>query len=85
MLSIFTGVCDSVDGRGSINMSKSGRLRVQFRMALDFAIYLILQTAVWLLGLTQPLKDTSTRNLPGYKGQSALKTDNLTAICKPIF
>jgi hypothetical protein len=33
---------------------------------------------------TQPLIEMSTRNLPGGKGQSACKADNLTAICEPI-
>jgi hypothetical protein len=35
-------------------------------------------------GSTQPLKEMSTRNLPGGKGQPARKADNLTAICEPI-
>jgi hypothetical protein len=33
---------------------------------------------------TQPLTEMSTRNLPGGKGRSAHKVDNLTAICDPI-
>jgi hypothetical protein len=33
---------------------------------------------------TQPLSEMSTRNLPGGKGRSARKADNLTAICEPI-
>jgi hypothetical protein len=33
---------------------------------------------------TQPLKEMSTRNLPGSKGRQARKSDNLTAICEPI-
>jgi hypothetical protein len=36
------------------------------------------------LGSTQPLTEMSTRNLPGGKGRSAGKADNLTAICEPI-
>jgi hypothetical protein len=36
------------------------------------------------LGLTQPLTEMSTRNLPGGKGQPAGKADNLTAIREPI-
>jgi hypothetical protein len=40
------------------------------------------------LGLTQPLTEMSTRNLPwgggGGKGRPARKADNLTAICEPI-
>jgi hypothetical protein len=31
------------------------------------------------LGLTQPLTEMSTRNLPGGKERPALKADNLTA------
>jgi hypothetical protein len=33
---------------------------------------------------TQPLKEMSTRNLPGDKGRPACEAQNLTAICKPI-
>jgi hypothetical protein len=36
------------------------------------------------LGWTQPLTEMSSRNLPGGKGRSARKADNLTAICEPI-
>jgi hypothetical protein len=37
------------------------------------------------LGSTQPLTETSTRNISGGgKGQLAHKADNLTAICEPI-
>jgi hypothetical protein len=36
------------------------------------------------LGLTQPLIEMSTRNLPGGKGWPAPKADNLTTICEPI-
>jgi hypothetical protein len=36
------------------------------------------------LGSTQPLKEMSTRNLPGGKGRPARKADNFTAICEPI-
>jgi hypothetical protein len=36
------------------------------------------------LGSTQPLKEMSTRNLPGGKRRLAHKADNLTAICEPI-
>jgi hypothetical protein len=37
------------------------------------------------LGSTQPLSEMNTRNLPGGKGRSARKADNLTAICETIF
>jgi hypothetical protein len=33
------------------------------------------------LGLTQPLIETSTRNLPEGKGQPVRRADNLTADC----
>jgi hypothetical protein len=36
------------------------------------------------LGSTPTLSEMSTRNLPGGKGQPALKADNLTANCEPI-
>jgi hypothetical protein len=35
-----------------------------------------------VLGSTQPLKEMSTRNLPGDKGWLLHKADNLTAICE---
>jgi hypothetical protein len=35
------------------------------------------------LGLTQPLTEMSTSNLPGGKGRPARKADNLTEICEP--
>jgi hypothetical protein len=36
------------------------------------------------LGSIQPLTEISTKNLPGDKGRSVRKADNLSAICKPI-
>jgi hypothetical protein len=36
------------------------------------------------LGLTQPLTEMSTRNLPGGKRLPVRKADNLTAIYEPI-
>jgi hypothetical protein len=35
------------------------------------------------LGSTQPLTETSTRNLPGGKNRPASRADNLAAICEP--
>jgi hypothetical protein len=35
------------------------------------------------LGSTQPLREMSTRNLPGGKKQPARWADNLAAICEP--
>jgi hypothetical protein len=36
------------------------------------------------LGLTQPLTEMSTRNIPAGKQRPAHKADNLTAICEQI-
>jgi hypothetical protein len=35
-------------------------------------------------GSTQPLTETSTRNLPGGKWRPARKADSITAVCEPI-
>jgi hypothetical protein len=35
------------------------------------------------LGSTQPLTEMTTRNLPGGKGRTACKADNLTDNCEP--
>jgi hypothetical protein len=43
-----------------------------------------LSSCTMALGLTQPLAEMSTRNLPGGKGWPAGKADNLTTICEPI-
>jgi hypothetical protein len=37
-----------------------------------------------VLGSTQPLTEMSAGNIPGGKGRSTRKADNLTAICEPI-
>jgi hypothetical protein len=35
------------------------------------------------VGSTQPLREMSTRNIPGGKGPLARKADNIIAICEP--
>jgi hypothetical protein len=35
------------------------------------------------LGLTQPLTEINTRNIPGGKKRPARTADNLAAICEP--
>jgi hypothetical protein len=39
---------------------------------------------IMAVGSTQPLREMSTRNLPGGKRWPARKAENLTAICEPI-
>jgi hypothetical protein len=63
---------------------QAGRLRVGFPMSLDFFNWPNPSGRTMALGSTQPLTETSTRNLPGGKGRPARKADNLTAICEPI-
>jgi hypothetical protein len=36
------------------------------------------------LGLTKPLTDVGTRNIPDAKGRSAHKTDKISTFCEPI-
>jgi hypothetical protein len=43
-----------------------------------------LSSSTMALGLTQPLTEMSTRNLPGGKGRPTREADNLTAIYEPI-
>jgi hypothetical protein len=50
--------------------------------SLNFLIDLILPAAM-VLGLTQPLAEMSTRNLPGSKGRLAREAD-FTAICSRL-
>jgi hypothetical protein len=52
----------------------------KMRMRLSTAVC---QIQHMVLELTQPITETSTRNLPGGKGRPARKADNLTAICEP--
>jgi hypothetical protein len=52
--------------------------------SLDFVNLPNPSSGTMTLGSTQPLVETGTRNLPGGKGLSARKIDNLTAISGPI-
>jgi hypothetical protein len=52
--------------------------------SLDFSLDLILPAAIWNLGSTQLLTETSIRNLSMHKGRPQHKADNLTAIYEPI-
>jgi hypothetical protein len=60
-------------------MLQAGRTRVPVPMRWTFP-----SSRTMAQGSTQLLTEMSTRNLPRGKGQSARKTDNLTAIYEPI-
>jgi hypothetical protein len=65
-------------------MLQDGRSRVQIPMRSFFNLATP-SSCTMALGLTQPLKEMSTRNLPwGGRGWQAHKADNITAICEPI-
>jgi hypothetical protein len=66
-------------------MLQAGRSRVRFPVrSLVFSVDLNPSSRAMALGSTQFSTEMNTRILPGGKGRSALKTDNLTAICEPI-
>jgi hypothetical protein len=48
-------------------MLQAGRSPVRVPDEVDFLIYEILPAALWPLGSTRPLREMSTRNLPGGK------------------
>jgi hypothetical protein len=67
-------------------MLQAGSPWVQFPVrSLDFSVDLILPSATMALGLTQPLTEMSTRNLPGGEVWLVHKADTLTTIYDPIF
>jgi hypothetical protein len=64
-------------------MLQAGMSRVQLpMMSLDFFNCPNHSSRAMAPGSTQPLTEMSTRNLPGGKGRTARKGDNLTAICE---
>jgi hypothetical protein len=52
--------------------------------AVDFLNLPNFSSRIMALRSIQPLREMSTRNLPGGKGRPARKADNLAAICKLI-
>jgi hypothetical protein len=51
--------------------------------AIGFFSWLNPSSCTVALGLTQPLTEMSTRNLPGGKGRLLRKANNLTAVYEP--
>jgi hypothetical protein len=50
--------------------------------SLVFLVDLNISAAVMAQGLTQPLTEMSSRNIPGGKGQAACKADNLNPVSR---
>jgi hypothetical protein len=60
------------------------RLRVQVLMRWIFFNLPNPSSRTMAVGSTQPLTETSIRNLPGGKGRPEHRADSLTAICEPV-
>jgi hypothetical protein len=65
-------------------MLQAGRSPVRVPDEVDFFNLPNPSSHTMALGLTQPLTEMSTRNIPGGKKRLALRADNLAAICEPI-
>jgi hypothetical protein len=76
------GALSSIFGSGIMLQARRSWVRFPM-MSLDFTTDLIL-SANMTLGLTEPLAEMSTRNLPKGKGQPAHKGGNLTVICESL-
>jgi hypothetical protein len=65
-------------------MLQAGRSPVQVPDEVDFFNLPNPSSHTMALGLTQPLTEISTRNIPGGKKRPARRADNLAAIREPI-
>jgi hypothetical protein len=63
-------------------MLQAGRSPVQIPDEVDFFNLPNPSSRTMALGLTQPLTEMSTNNLPGGKKRLARKADNLAAMCE---
>jgi hypothetical protein len=79
---VYTGVRSSVVGWGTT--LQAGRSQDQIPDEVDFFNLPNSSSCTIALWSTQPLKETSTRNISGGEGWLARKADNLTAIYEPI-
>jgi hypothetical protein len=65
-------------------MLQAGRSPVRIPDEVDFFNLPNPSSRTMALGSTQPLREMSTRNIPGGKKPPARRADNLAAICEPI-
>jgi hypothetical protein len=84
----FGDSCHANGARGSVvrwgTMLQAGRSPVRVPDEVDFFSLSNSSSRTMALGLTQPLTEMSTRNIPGGKKRSARMADNLAAICEPV-
>jgi hypothetical protein len=64
-------------------MQQAGRSPVRDPDEVDFFNFPNPSSRTMALGLTQPLSEMSTRNLPGGKNRPVRRADNLAAIYEP--
>jgi hypothetical protein len=64
-------------------MLQAGRSPVRIPDQVNFLNLPNPSSRTMALGLSQPLTEMSTRNLPGGKKRPARRADNLAAICEP--
>jgi hypothetical protein len=64
-------------------MLQAGRSLVRVPDEVDFFILPNPSSRIMVLGLTHPLTEISTRNIPGGKKRPARRADNLAAISVP--
>jgi hypothetical protein len=76
------GLCGSVVGSETTLQAGRSRVGVPMRSA-NFLSLPNPSSRTIALGFTQPLTGMSTRNLRGSKAWSALKADNIAAMCEP--
>jgi hypothetical protein len=76
------GARGCVVGWGTVLQAGRSGVRFPIRL-LNFVNWPYPSSYTMALGLTQPLREMSTRMIPGDKGRQARKADNLTAVCEP--
>jgi hypothetical protein len=73
----------SVVGSGTMLHERSG-VEFPINSMIFFFNLPSLSILTMVLGVTQPLAETSTRNVPGGKVRPVRETDNLIVICEPF-